>query len=218
MGKDPSAPSRKNSKRNNKLMSRTPPGIEGNRLNKHKMERQLAERNRSVYKKGFQGVEIDRDAARRARRPRKNNVTQNQGAVLSTSVTSPPHERPHERHAGRGKRRASHAGRPETRVVQEVASTSKQASSDWEKNIVTTEPTHTPLLANTISMPAGANTAFYARRHRGRAARDAVLTANGATSANTEDGNKSASHQAPPVECTARNDSVKTASPSVHTP
>ena len=67
-------------------------------------------------------------------------------------------------------------------------------------------------------MPAGANTAFYARRHRGRAARDAVLTANGATSANTEDGNKSASHQAPPVECTARNDSVKTASPSVHTP
>ena len=67
-------------------------------------------------------------------------------------------------------------------------------------------------------MPAGADTALNARRPRGRAAREAESTANVAASVYTEDVVKTASHQAPPVECAARNDSVRTTSPPVHTP
>ena len=200
------------------MMLRTPPAIEGNRLNRHKTARQLSERERSGYKKGLLGVETDRDATKRSRRSRKNKEIRDRGAGSSTSVASPPYEKTHERHASQGGCRASHAGRPETRAVQEAAPTTKRASGVGGKNIVKAEPTHTPLSENTISMPAGTNTAFYAHRHRGCAALEAESTANGAASVYTEDVNKTASHRAPPVECAARNDSVKMTSPPVHTP
>ena len=196
----PSTP-RRTSKRTNKLMTRTPPA-QVNRLNRYKTERQLEEREKSGFNKGGPGVETDRDATKRSRRPRKIKETKTTSDTDRLSRGTQDHQVNQRGH------RASAAGGRESRTVQ-TASAIDSASGSGGRDVNATEPTHTPPSANTTSMPAGANTALYAVRPRGRAAREEELTTNSVESVSKHEVVRTTLYVAHPVGSAIRHDHVQ---------
>ena len=84
----------------------TPPSFEKSRLSMYKAARQRAEREKTGYGKGVPGVKTDRDAARRSRRRRTDNMLRNQSRGSSTAGWCPTRAKPADYRAGQDERHA----------------------------------------------------------------------------------------------------------------
>ena len=115
-------------------MTHTPPNVTQNCLNRHKEERQIADRKRSGYKKRLPGVETNQDATKRSRRPPKGTAAltaSGPGHLLSTN--NPPLS-VHKPNASLGSWSNYHARRPWGSAAKKVVLTSNRKTRATRNN------------------------------------------------------------------------------------